>query len=158
HVQARHDGSQGEGSGRRCPPLQAAAAIPPAAATQPAPPVSAAGLVTMWSCDVCRVAQFASFDAAVEHEKSCDRNPPIPAYDADPPAADANDTSNAADAECANGAADPPPKDANDTSNAADAECAYGAAKRQKVSMVESAPTSNVLGRIDVLGHLAAPF
>ena len=27
--------------------------------------------LTVWTCDVCKVAQFESYDAAVEHEKSC---------------------------------------------------------------------------------------
>ncbi|EJK48233.1 hypothetical protein THAOC_32988, partial [Thalassiosira oceanica] len=58
--------------------------------------------------------------------------PPIPTYDADPPLANSNDTS-----------------------NAVDAEYARGAAKRQKVSTVESALTSSVLGRTEVLGHIA---
>ncbi|EJK69327.1 hypothetical protein THAOC_09429, partial [Thalassiosira oceanica] len=84
-------------------PLQAAPAPPLAAAMRPVPLASAAGLVTMWSCDFCLVAEFTSFDAAVEHEKSCDRNAPIPTYDADPPAANANDTSNAVHAEYACG-------------------------------------------------------
>jgi len=110
-----------------CPPLKTSVAPPLAAVTRPAPPASAAGLVTMWTCDYCPT-QFASFDAAVEHEKSCDWNPPIPTYDADPPAANANDTLNAVSWSCQA------------------AEGLHG-----RVCPL----TSSVLGRIEVLSHIA---
>ncbi|EJK74694.1 hypothetical protein THAOC_03615, partial [Thalassiosira oceanica] len=72
------------------------ASPPVRAAADPWPPT---GLGTIWACDYCLVAQFDSFDAAVEHERTCDWNPPIPTYPAtDSPAADANNTSNNVDA------------------------------------------------------------
>ena len=35
-----------------------------------------------WGCEVCRVARFESFDAAAEHEKTCDGNPTPPSTSA----------------------------------------------------------------------------
>ena len=68
-------------AGSRTQPPTGTPELPAAsAAGKPATPASAssaAGFVTMWTCDVCRVAQFESFDAAVEHERTCDGSPPV---------------------------------------------------------------------------------
>ena len=61
------------------PRTQPPTPTPPADSEEkPTSPVPTTGFVTMWTCDVCRVAQFESFDEAVEHEKTCDGNPPPP--------------------------------------------------------------------------------
>ena len=51
---------------------------PLASAEQPATPAPATGGEIEWTCDLCRVAKFESFDAAVEHERTCEGNPPPP--------------------------------------------------------------------------------
>ena len=48
---------------------QQAGAPPAVAAAAPPPPKR--GVVTVWTCDVCGVAEFSTFEAAAAHEEAC---------------------------------------------------------------------------------------
>ena len=59
-------GDTGNGQNNRATTNQVAAPPPVAAA-----PPQKSGVVTVWTCDVCGVAEFDTFDAAANHEEAC---------------------------------------------------------------------------------------